>query len=113
MADENKILDLDEALGEKKSVVIRRDGTEYRLRDLGDFSTFQLLRIQRMRRKISILQAGEDVTEEDAKELEVTLGEILQMLSDELPAALSYAEKTAILAFYFMEVRQKKTKPMM
>lgn len=108
--EEKKVLDLSEVLGERKSVVIRRGEVEYRLKDLDAFSTYQLLRIQKMRRKIAVLQTQDEISEEGAKEMEALLGEITAMLSDELPSDLTYTEKTTILAFYFMEVREKKAR---
>lgn len=111
MSDEMKTLDLDEMLGEKQIVKIKRGDKEYLLRDIDSFSTHQLLQIQGMRRKITTLQLREDVTEEEAGNLEILLNDILKILCLEMPLSeLSYSEKTYIIAFYFMEVRKKKAK---
>ena len=111
MSDEIKTLDLDEMLGEKQTVKVKRGTEEYMMRDISSFSTYQILRMQGMRRKIATLQLQDEVSEEQANELEKLFNDILGMLCPEMQLEnLTYTDKTSVLAFYFMEVRKKKVK---
>lgn len=112
MAEEVKSLDLDEMLGEKQTVKVKYGGAEYFMRDINSFSGYQLLKVQNMRRKVSMLQAQEEITEEQAADIENLFDTILNMLCAELPiSSMAYAEKATVISFYFTEVRKKKVMP--
>lgn len=109
MSEEIKSLDLDEMLGEKQTVKVKRDGVEYLMRDINSFSGYELLKVQNMRRKVSGLQAQEEITEDQANDIEKLFDVILNMLCEKLPiTSMAYAEKATVISFYFMEVRKKK-----
>lgn len=108
MAEELVTLDLDEVLGQTKAVKVRRHGIEYDLADLNALSVHKIIQFQSLRRKATMLQLQENVSEEQAGVIEQMFDQMLRILCDSLPPNLSYSEKTAILAFYFTETAPKK-----
>lgn len=112
MAEETqKTLDLDELLGQKTVVKVRRHGIEYELADLNALGAHKILQFQAMRQKVARLQLADEITEEQSAEIEKLFEKMLSMLCEALPLhEISYPEKTTILAFYFTETLPKKAK---
>lgn len=110
MSDEkSKVLDLDQILGQRNQIVIRRKDVEYSMRDMNALSANDVIRLQAMRQKIARLQMLDELTEDQAKEIEKLFNSILGLLCAEIPLGdISYSEKTTILAFYFTESQTKK-----
>jgi hypothetical protein len=112
MADEKiKTLDLDELLGQAKAVKVRRHGIEYELAQLSGLGVHKILQFQSLRKKVALMQVADNITEEQAAEIERLFDGMLSMLCDSLPLdEITYPEKTTILAFYFTETAPKKAK---
>lgn len=109
MSDEKTVLDLDELLGQRKQIKVRRNGVEHDFSDMNALSAKEVIQIQTMRQKIARLQILDDLNEEQSKEIEKLFDGILAMLCKDIPLAeISYVEKTTILAFYFTESQTKK-----
>lgn len=109
MSDEKKVLDLDEILGQRNQVIVRRKDIEYSMRDMNALSANEVIRLQAMRQKVARLQMLDDLSDEQAVEIEKLFDSILGLLCAELPLReISYSEKTTILAFYFTEIQTKK-----
>lgn len=111
MSDENnsKVLDLDQILGQRNKIVVRRKDVEYSMRDMNALSANEVIRLQTMRQKVARLQMLEEPTDEQAIEIEKLFDRLLGLLCAEMPLGeISYSEKTTILAFYFTESQQKK-----
>lgn len=112
MSGEGKtVLDLDEMLGQKMQIVVRRKGVEYYFVDMNSLSANKVIQIQTMRQKISRLQFLDDISDMQAKEIETLFDGILSMLCPEFPLNdATYTEKTSMLAFYFTESQPKKVR---
>lgn len=109
MEKDTNVLDLDEVIGQRTKVKIRKDGVEYEFVDLYALGAYKVIQIQTMRQKVARLQIMEDVSEKQAEEIETLFDEILKMLCAEFPLkAVTYMDKTAVLTFYFSEIQQKK-----
>lgn len=109
MSNDKTILDLDELLGQRKQIKVRRNGIEYDLADMNALSAKEVIQIQTMRSKIARLQILDELSEEQSTEIEKLFDGILSMLCKDITLAeISYVEKTSILAFYFTESQTKK-----
>jgi hypothetical protein len=107
--DNNHVLDLDEALGQRMKVKVRRNGIEYSFVDLYALGAHKVIQIQSMRQKVARLQIMSEISEKQAEEIEKLFDDILMMLCADFPIKdITYMEKTTVLTFYFTEIQQKK-----
>ncbi len=112
MSEKNiPMLDLDEMLGQTKVVKVRRHGIEYVFADLNGMGVHKILQFQSMRQRIVRLQMLDDISEEQALEIEKLFDKMLGALCADLPLnEITYTEKTTILGFYFTETAPKKAR---
>jgi hypothetical protein len=109
MAEEQRVLDLDEVLGQRARVKVRRNGVEYGFVDLYALGAYKVMQLQTMRQKVARFQLMDNISEEQATEAEKLLDDILKMLCADLPLQdCTYMDKTTVLTFYFTEIQQKK-----
>lgn len=116
--DKNRILDLDDLLGQNKSVKVKWHTKEYALLTVEAISPKQAVQFQRMQEKTIKLQTPKangdasknaDVTDDDAAQLEALVDEMLIMLCSELPIGeIPFGGKMRILNFYMEETQGKK-----
>lgn len=109
MAEEQKTYDLDELLGQKIVLKVKHKGVEHGLTDLNTLGVHKILQFQGMRQKVARLQLLDEISEEQAAEIENLFTKMIAMICPTLPLSdVTYAEKTAILGFYFSETAPKK-----
>lgn len=113
MSDEkNKALDLDELFGQARALKVKWQGKEYELLKLEGISPTQAARFQKLRNRANLLQSqrtdndDEEMSQEQAEELENIFDEMLGVLSKELPRdTMSFAMKMRILTWYIEETQ--------
>lgn len=112
MAEQNNaVLNLDEVLEGRRKIQVRRQGAAYDFIDLSSMSASNVIKIQTMRQKIARLQMLDEISDEQAQNIEKLFDGILSLLCPTLPVAdIAYTEKTTILAFYFTESQAKKAR---
>ena len=109
MADDNKVLNLDEMFGEDRPVKVKWKTGEYELHRFTALSVTNVLKFQKMRRDVMRLQVLDEVTEKDAGTIESLFNAMLKMIGPELPLdEIPYVMKPTILAFYFEQIDEKK-----
>lgn len=110
MSDENRVLDLDQLLGQARAVKVRWQGREYELLRMDGISPKQSLAFQRMIGRVQKLQSGEAADDDQqASELEALMKESLRLLCKDLPVDdIPFAMQMKILMFYTEEMQGKK-----
>jgi hypothetical protein len=110
MSDEKKPLNLDELFGQARAVKVIWKGQTYELMHLNSMSPKQYVMFSKLQKKTTKLQSlGEDVTDEQAKQVVGILDEMLHLVCGELPLSeFSFIEKTKVLMFYIEETQGKK-----
>ena len=109
MADQNKVLDLNELFGQAKTVKVKWKEEEYELLRIEGISPKQALQLQSFQKRIEKLKDKSEPAEEDATDMEKLFDEILKMLCKELPLKeIPFNGKMAIMRFYIEETQGKK-----
>ena len=109
MADENKVLNLDEVFGQDRPIKVKWKENEYALHRFTALSVTEVLRFQKMRREVMRLQLIEEVTEKEGGEIEALFNAMLKLIGPDLPLdEIPYVMKPSILAFYFEQIDEKK-----
>lgn len=109
MADEKKVLNLDEVFGQDRPIKVVWKGDEYALHRFTALSVAEVLKFQKMRREAARLQIMDEITDERSRAIEDLFNAMLAMIGPELPLAeIPYVMKPSILAFYFGQLDEKK-----
>jgi len=110
MADENKVLDLDALFGQARAVKVKWQGKEYELLRLEAIGPRQAVKFQKLQLRAAKLQnVDEEMSDEQAAELEAVFNDILKLLCEELPLeTMTVLHKMNILAFYTEQTQGKK-----
>lgn len=112
MADDNKVLNLDEMFGEDRPVVVKWHGESYNLLRLEAFSPREINRFQSMQKDASELQRLKNANKDDKsidKKIEDLFDKMLSTLCVKLPLKeIPFLGKTRIITFYIEETQGKK-----
>lgn len=112
MADDNKVLNLDEMFGEDRPVVVKWKGENYNLLRLEAFSPREINRFQSMQKDANELQRLKNANKDDKsidKKIEDLFDKMLSTLCTKLPLKeIPFLGKTRIITFYIEETQGKK-----
>ena len=112
MADDNKVLNLDEMFGEDRPVVVKWHGESYNLLRLEAFSPREINRFQSMQKDASELQRLKNANKDDKSidgKIEALFDKMLSTLCAKLPLKdIPFLGKTRIITFYIEETQGKK-----
>lgn len=106
----NKPLNLDELFGQASHVKVIWQGKEYELMRMEAISPKQSVQFNRLKVKANALQnASEDMSSEQAADLEAVIDEMLSLLCKDLPVKkMEFAAKLRVLVFYTEQTQGKK-----
>ena len=105
--DEKHMLDLDELFGQARGIKVIWEKAEYQLTLPEAFGARETMRLSALHRKAGALQMLDDLTPEQAQELERLLDEILRILCQELPVGeIPFVAKLRALTFYAFETKK-------
>jgi hypothetical protein len=110
MADNLRILNLDEVFGQDRPVKVLWGGREYELLRLEAFSPRQIHALGKLQGAAARLsEGGMQNAEGSDAEIEALFDEMLAVLCKELPlATMPFLAKTRIITFYIEETQGKK-----
>jgi len=113
MADENKVLNLDEVFGEDRPIKVKWKGETYDLLRLEAFSPREINRFQNMQKDAAELQRLKNAAKKNDhsidKKIEQLFDKMLSTLCAKLPLAeIPFLAKTRIITFYIEETQGKK-----
>ena len=109
MAEDKKILDLDELFGQARAVKVKWKGTEYELLKMEGIGPREAVAFQKMQVKASQLQGSKNIDDKKAKEIEKLFDEMLKLLCKQLPVQeMDFMVKMRTLTFYIEETQGKK-----
>ena len=112
MADDNKVLNLDEMFGEDRPVKVKWKGESYNLLRLEAFSPREINRFQSMQKDASELQRLKNANKDDKSidgKIEALFDKMLSTLCAKLPLKeIPFLGKTRIITFYIEETQGKK-----
>lgn len=110
MSDQQRVLDLDDLLGQASSIKVKWNGREYELLRMESVSPKQAVKFQKLQARANRLQTnGESTEEADAVELENVMDEMLGMLCKDLPLTeIPFGMKMRIVTFYGEQAQGKK-----
>lgn len=109
-------LDLDEILGQSKTLVVKWQGREYELIQMDGITPKKSLAFQKMMAKVHKLQAPQedaDISPEEEErlgnELERLVNQSLLLICSDLPVEdIPFGRRMQILTFYYREIQEKK-----
>ena len=106
-----KALNLDELFGDARAVKVLHGGIEYELMRIEALGPRQAVQVQRMQRQAQVLQIkGEDISDNQAQEIETLFEKIITMLCPTFPVhEIEFAKKMRIVVYYMKETQGKKT----
>lgn len=111
MAQEQKVLDLDELFGQARAVKVKWAGAEYELVRIEALSPKAISRFQSMQKRSSQLQMKSlenDMTETESLEIINLINTMLLTLCETMPVeTMPFAVKTRVLEFYITETQTK------
>lgn len=111
MAEEKRVLNLDEVFGQDMLIKVKWNEKDYELRHITAMSVTEVLQFQKMRRDVVRLQI-QDVTENDSLEIESLFNTMIKLLCPDMPLdEMPYVLKPSILAHYFEQIEKKRTAP--
>lgn len=114
MADEQRVLDLDELFGQARAVKVKWQGKEYELLRMEAIGPRQAVEFERLQARAARLYSsdtanGNGATDQDAADLEALIDGMLKILSEELPIGdMAFGVKLRIVQFYAEETQGKK-----
>lgn len=109
MADDRKVLDLDELFGQARAVKVKWKEQEYELLKMEAISPKDAVRFQKLQISASKLQMKEDMDDASARQIEKLIDDMLSLLCKDLPLQdMTFVVKMRILTYYIEETQGKK-----
>ena len=104
-----KPLNLDELFGDARAVKIIHNEREYEFLRIDAMGPKQAVKLQKFQRRALALQLAEELSDEQAVELEELTDGTIALLCPEFPVdELTFAKKIRAITFYMEETQGKK-----